>query len=100
MQMYLTLPLPVEKTRTAEVNIVHVDGFKAPALHAVDVPKSGTIGDLYAALAQVRHILNTLAAWFDLPQVRCMQFITVSHTVHSCDRMQQLGRALHDLHDS
>ena len=53
MQMYLTLPLPMEKTRTAEVNIVHVDGSKPPALHAVDVPKAGSVGDLYAALAQV-----------------------------------------------
>lgn len=53
MQMYLTLPLPMDKTRTAEVNIVHVDGSKAPALHAVDVPKAGSIRDVYVAIAQV-----------------------------------------------
>ena len=53
MQMYLTLPLPMDKTRTAEVNIVHVDGSKAPALHAVDVPKAGSVGDIYVAIAQV-----------------------------------------------
>ncbi len=52
--MYLTLPLPSEKTRPAEVNIVHVDGSVAPMLHAVDVPKAGTIGDLYKVLAQVK----------------------------------------------
>lgn len=51
--MYLTLPLPTEKMRTAEVNIVHVDGSRPPALHAVEMPKAGTVGDLYAALAQV-----------------------------------------------
>jgi hypothetical protein len=47
----------MEKTRTAEVNIVHVDGSRAPALHAVDVPKAGSIGDLYVALAQVPLVL-------------------------------------------
>ena len=51
--MYLTLPLPTASTRTAEVTIVHVDGSAPPTLHAIAVPKPGTISDLYAAIGQV-----------------------------------------------
>ena len=50
-QMQLTLQLPL--ARTAEVIIMYADGSKPPALHSVEVLKSGSVGSLYAALAKV-----------------------------------------------
>ena len=78
LQMYLTLPLPMDKTRTAEVNIVHVDGSKAPALHAVDVPKAGSVGDIYAAIAQVWSCLCNALTKLPGDELSCRHLLTLT----------------------
>jgi len=39
--MYLSLPLPMPKTRTLYITLIHVDGSQLPITHAVTVSKTG-----------------------------------------------------------
>ena len=51
--MYLTLPLPVGKTRSVKLFLVSADGSAPLAEISVEVPKAGTVKHLYQAIAQV-----------------------------------------------
>ena len=51
--MYLTLPLPVAKTRSVQLVLVYADGSAPPLEVALDVPKATLVKHLYQAMAQV-----------------------------------------------
>ena len=51
--MYLTLPLPVAKTRSVALVLVRADGSAPPMEVAVDVPMATVVKHLYQAMAKV-----------------------------------------------
>ncbi len=53
VQTSVSLELPGAKTQNAEVVLIQADGSAPPVKHALDVPKDGTAGSMYALLAQV-----------------------------------------------
>ncbi|KAF8056355.1 UBP11 [Scenedesmus sp. PABB004] len=50
--MYLSLPLPESRVRHVEAILMHADGVAPPREFGLEVPHSGTLRELYAALAR------------------------------------------------
>lgn len=53
VQTSVSLELPGTRTRSAEFVVIQADGSSPPVKHALDVPKEGSVGDIYALLAKV-----------------------------------------------
>lgn len=49
--MYLSLPLPMQRSRMFTVTVIHADGQCAPSKIAVEAAKSATIGTLIGKIA-------------------------------------------------
>ncbi|KAF8072770.1 UBP11 [Scenedesmus sp. PABB004] len=50
--MYLSLPLPESRVRQVEAILLHADGAAPPREFGLEVPHSGTLRELYAALVR------------------------------------------------
>ncbi|WIA28861.1 hypothetical protein OEZ86_011387 [Tetradesmus obliquus] len=51
--MYLSLPLPESKVRQLTAILLHADGAAPPREYGLEVPQTGSVKDLYLALARV-----------------------------------------------
>lgn len=51
--MYLSLPLPESRVKALTAILLHADGAAPPREYGLEVPQSGTLKDLYVALARV-----------------------------------------------